>query len=222
MTYDAAEDGRRSYDLAIAEKRKELMAPFEKLKRGHYGAILADPPWSFATWGTQVNATSDVHRHYSTMGMDSIAALPVADLAAENCVLFCWACWPSFPEALEVVKAWGFTYKTLAFNWVKGEGLPMFPDDIKDQMGMGYWTRANSEPCILATRGKPKRVDAGVRQTILSKRREHSRKPDEVYDRVVRLVPGPYVELFARQQREGWDSWGNETDKFPTLDTEVG
>ena len=102
----------------------------------------------------------------------------------------------------------------MGFVWVKGAGLPLFPEDVRAEMGMGYWTRANTEPCILATRGNPKRKDAGVRQVILDKRREHSRKPDEIYSRIERLVEGPYLEMFARQRRQGWDAFGNEIDKF--------
>jgi N6-adenosine-specific RNA methylase IME4 len=90
----------------------------------------------------------------------------------------------------------------------------MFRDDADALVGMGYWTRANSEVCLLATRGKPKRQHADVRQGIIEPRREHSRKPDCVYDRIERLVPGPYIELFARNTRPGWLSWGNETQRF--------
>lgn len=179
-----------------------------------YGAILADPPWRFSTWGKQDNAVSDVERHYSTMTTDEICTLPVQDMAADDCVLFCWACWPSFPDALRVIGAWGFTYKTMGFVWVKGNSLPLFPDDVRAFMRMGYWTRSNSEPCILATRGKPKRVGADVRQVIVDAPREHSRKPDEIYDRIERLVAGPYLEMFARQTKAGWDAWGNEVGKF--------
>ena len=90
-------------------------------------------------------------------------------------------------------------------------------------MGMGYWTRANTEPCLLATRGKPKRLNADVRQAIITPRRQHSRKPDGVYGRIERLVAGPYLELFARTRRFGWDAWGNEVDKFAVVtDRQVG
>ena len=181
---------------------------------GKYGAILADPPWSFRVWSKDTGSGRSPSAHYNTMSFDDMAAMPVADLAADDCALFCWACWPSFPEALELIKAWGFTFKTMGFVWVKGEGLPLFPDDIKAQVGMGYWTRANTEPCILATRGSPKRLNADVRQTILDRRREHSRKPDDVHSRIERLVAGPYLELFARSPRKSWTVWGNETDKF--------
>lgn len=185
-----------------------------QLPDGKYGAILADPPWSFAVWSKDTGNGRSAESHYRTMSMDDIAAMPVTDCAADDCILFMWACWPSFPDALRIIEAWGFTFKTMGFVWVKGEGLPLFPEDIKDQMGLGYWTRANTEPCILATRGKPKRLDAGVRQVILDKRREHSRKPDCVHERIERLVDGPYLELFARAPRDGWTVWGNETDKF--------
>lgn len=178
-----------------------------------YSVILADPPWRFACWSGKGTARS-ADNHYSTMTMAQIVALPVADLAAPNSALLCWACWPSIGDALNIIEGWGFAYKTMGFVWVKGEGLPLFPEDIRDQMGMGYWTRANTEPCILAMRGSPKRLNADVRQVILDKRREHSRKPDEQYERIERLLPGPYLELFARTERPGWDSWGNEVGRF--------
>lgn len=181
---------------------------------GKYGAILADPPWQFKVWSRDTGLGRSAELHYGTMSFDDLATMPVADLAAEDCALFCWACWPSIDYALRVVDAWGFNYKTMAFVWVKGEGLPLFPDDIRAQVGMGYWTRANTEPCILATRGSPKRLHADVSQVIIERRREHSRKPDCVHGRIERLVAGPYLELFARQRRPGWDCWGNEPDKF--------
>jgi N6-adenosine-specific RNA methylase IME4 len=117
-------------------------------------------------------------------------------------------------DAFMVMDAWGFVYKTCAFAWFKGNALPLFPDDMRDQMGCGYWTRANSEVCLLGTRGRPKRVNADVRQAILEPRREHSRKPDCIYERIERLVEGPYLELFARSRRRGWDAFGYEVGKF--------
>lgn len=196
----------------------------DDLPRGHFKAILADPPWRFEVWsgetavkrrdssGTNVSAAV----HYQTMAANEIAALSVADLAADDCALFLWVTWPTLPQAMELIEAWGFKYKTCAFDWVKAHArqVEMFRDDIKPLMGMGYWTRANSEPCLLATRGKPKRLHADVRQAIIEPRREHSRKPDVVYDRIERLVAGPYLELFARNTRPGWTSWGNQVDKF--------
>jgi N6-adenosine-specific RNA methylase IME4 len=121
--------------------------------------------------------------------------------------LFLWATDPSLPQALEVMAAWGFVYKTVAFTWAKttkdGTGFPI---------GCGYWTRANPEQCLLATRGRPQRLSRAVPQLVLAPRREHSRKPDQVYERIEALVPGPYLELFAREQRPGWDSRGYEVE----------
>lgn len=189
---------------------------------GKYRVIYADPPWHFQTWaGARKSGAGIACRAskpaYNTMVDEDIAALPVAGLAASDSVLIMWTCWPVLHRSFAILAAWGFEYKTLAFIWVKGAALPLFPDDARATMGLGYWTRANSEPCLLATRGKPKRVNADVHQVILDRRREHSRKPDCVYDRIERLVEGPYVELFARTTRRGWDSWGNQTDKFASV-----
>ena len=196
---------------------------FEGLPRNHYGAILADPPWQFKTlWGT---ATGPGNRNaeYSTMGIDEIAALPVNQLAAPDCVLFVWMIWILMPEMPEIIRSWGFEYKSCAFDWMKADAgqIEMFRDDHDVQMGLGYWTRANSEPCLLATRGSPKRLNADVRQGIIAPRRQHSRKPDGVHERIERLVAGPYLELFARQKRPGWDAWGNQTDKFRAIKPEA-
>ena len=115
---------------------------------------------------------------------------------------FLASAWPPSPQ------------NTVAFAWVKGSGLPLFPDDIRSQMGMGKWTRAEFEQCLFATRGAPKRLNADVRQAIIEPRREHSRKPDCVYGRIERLVAGPYLEMFARVAKPGWDAWGNQVGKF--------
>ena len=191
---------------------------------GKYGAILCDPPWSFKTWSvfkplSSGGTTRAVERYYKTMDAKDLAGLPVRDIAEENCSLFLWICWPSLVEAMALIDAWGFTYKTCAFSWMKARAsqIDMFREDNDVQVGLGYWTRANSEVCLLATRGKPKRLNADVRQGIIEPRREHSRKPDCVYERIERLVEGPYLELFARTQRPGWTAWGNETDKFVSV-----
>lgn len=191
--------------------------------RGLYGAILADPPWSWKSWGNYRGARAGLapagnratEKHYETIDADDIHALPVHGLAADDCVLFLWATWPLLPEALATITAWGFEYKTCAFAWMKANAsqIDMFRDDADPDMLLGYWTRANSEVCLLATRGKLKRLNADVRQGIIAPRRQHSRKPD-IYGRIERLVAGPYLELFARQTRPGWACWGNETTKF--------
>lgn len=199
--------------------------PFPQLPKGHFGAILADPPWRFNVWsgdtpvkkrGSTSTYTS-AQVHYETMSPEELRALPVGELAAKDCVLFMWVTWPTLLEAIGLLDAWGFKYKTCAFDWMKAHAgqVEMFRDDTDALMGMGYWTRANSEPCLLATRGKPKRINADVRQGIIAPRREHSRKPDEIHGRIERLVGGPYLELFARAPaRCGWTVWGNQTDKF--------
>jgi N6-adenosine-specific RNA methylase IME4 len=202
--------------------------PFGDLPRNHYRALLVDPPWRFRTWDKREaiprvrskNGTNTSNAiHYETMSLDEIIALPVGDLAAPDCSLFLWTSWPMLPDALTVIPWWGFTYKTCAFDWMKAHAgqIDMFRDDLPALMGMGYWTRANSEACLLATRGKPRRKSAGVRMGIIEPRREHSRKPDCVRERIEQLVDGPYLELFARQSnRRGWDFWGNEAEKFNT------
>lgn len=190
---------------------------------GKYGAILADPPWAFNLWwGGRSNKTPAgvpsraTKPHYPVMREDELSAMPVGDLAAADCVLVMWISWPVLEWSLRVMKAWGFEYKTCAFCWVKAHAkqIDMFRDDISPHMTLGYWTRSNSEVALLGTRGKPKRLAADVRQAIIEPRREHSRKPDGIHSRIERLVAGPYVELFARQRRPGWDSWGNDVDKF--------
>jgi len=177
-----------------------------------YNVILADPPWSFRAWSNKGMGRS-AEQHYPTMRLEDIKALPVSDLAAEDCVLFLWATFPMLKEALEVAEAWGFVYKTVAFTWVKEnrKSPGLF-------WGLGYWTRANAEVCLLATRGSPKRQSAAVHQVILSPVERHSKKPDEVRERIVTLMGDvPRVELFARQQTPGWDVWGNEVECSPGL-----
>jgi N6-adenosine-specific RNA methylase IME4 len=169
-----------------------------------FPVIYADPPWSFYTYSGKGKQRS-AERYYDTMSLDAIKALPVASLAADDCALFLWSVCPEIPGALAVIEAWGFTYKTVGLNWVKqnrgGEGT---------FTGMGYWTRANSELCLLATRGNPQRLAADVHQVIMAPVAEHSEKPYEAYQRIERLLAGPYLELFARNERERWVTWGNE------------
>jgi N6-adenosine-specific RNA methylase IME4 len=180
---------------------------FSDLSPSHYGVILADPPWSFAVRSAKGTGRS-AEKHYPTMPIAEIKALPVADLAAKDAVLLMWVTDPFLEAGFDVLKAWGFKFKTVGFYWGKTNknGSPF--------TGTGYWTRANPEQCLLATRGHPKRQDKGVPRLIMSQRREHSRKPDEVYGLVERLCSGPYVELFARSARPGWDAWGNQVGRF--------
>jgi N6-adenosine-specific RNA methylase IME4 len=169
-----------------------------------FSVIYADPPWEFNVYSGKGKQRS-AERHYDTAGLEAISSLPVEKLAEEDCALFLWAVMPELPGALEIISAWGFEYKTVGFTWVKqnpnGEGL---------FTGMGYWTRANAEVCLLATRGSPMRLAMDVPQVILSPVREHSQKPDEIPGRIERLLAGPYLEMFARKERPDWTTWGNE------------
>lgn len=171
-----------------------------------YSIIYADPPWSYQNRGTRAAAS----KHYGTMTVEEIKKMGVGDavggIANSDCALFMWATFPMLREALEAIEAWGFTYKTIAFNWVKQNktGAGLF-------WGLGNWTRSNSEICLLAVKGKPKRVSASVHSVILSPIQQHSRKPAEARDRIVELMGDlPRIELFARETAPGWDSWGNE------------
>ena len=199
--------------------------PFANLPRAHYGAIVADPPWHFrARTALQMsNWTSrrDAEKHYAVMGIDDIKALPVKDLAAKDAHLFIWTTGPCLPKTFEVMEAWGFRYSAVAFTWVKLKRsfnsyqlrvLPTAESDL--HVGLGLTTRKNAEFCLLARRGNARRIAKNVREIILSPVREHSRKPDEAYARVKRYCAGPYLELFARAPRKGWDVWGNQTDRF--------
>lgn len=169
-----------------------------------YQLIYADPAW---TYNDKCHSGQrGAGYKYNLMSLDALCALPVASIAAPVCLLAMWWVAPMPEEALRVVTAWGFRLKTMkGFTWAKTT------KHGKNHFGMGNWTRANSEDCLFAVRGKPKRVCASVPQLIVSQVREHSRKPDEARDRLVRLMGDvPRVELFARQQSPGWDAWGDQ------------
>jgi N6-adenosine-specific RNA methylase IME4 len=195
-----------------------ITTDFADLPRNHYAVVLADPPWQFASWtdkgkirAATVRQKGLAGRAYQTMTMAELTALPVASIAAKDAALFLWAVSSQLPEAIELGRAWGFEFKTIALVWAKSNskrpGL---------SMGMGSWTRQNAEVCLLLTRGSLRRQSASVRQTIISPRREHSRKPGEALARIEQLLNGPYVELFARgAQRSGWSSWGDEVEQIP-------
>lgn len=154
------------------------MIPFPNKK---YGIIYADPPWAYRNKSSRGAADN----HYPTMKLKDICALPVQDLAKDNCVLFMWATYPAIKEALQVIEAWGFTYKTIGFQWVKlnKNGVGYF-------FGLGNWTRSNSEICLLAIKGKPKRKSASVSQLIISPVERHSKKPAITRDKIVELMGG--------------------------------
>lgn len=140
------------------------------------------------------------------MSIDELCVLPVLSLADKDCLLFMWATFPQLPEALRLIKAWGFSYKSVAFVWLKrNRKSPTW------FYGLGYWTRGNAEICLLATKGKPHRKSKSVHQFIISPIEQHSKKPDIARDKIIELAGNlPRVELFARQKTPGWDVWGNE------------
>lgn len=174
-----------------------------------YSVIYADPPWWYSQRCNPGTAFKlGARGHYDVMKTKDIMALPIADLAADNCAIFMWATFPNLPEQLEVLKAWGFRYRTVGFTWVKTnpkKGDPFF--------GVGYYTKSNAEVCLLAIKGRMKPVSNSVSSVIISPRGRHSEKPAEARNRIVQLFGDlPRIELFARQKYDGWDSWGNEVE----------
>jgi len=177
-----------------------------------YATIYADPPWYFKNYSAKGTGRAAIS-HYDVLSLEDLKRFPIHDYVAKDCVLFLWVTDPMLPQGLELMQAWGFQFKTVAFNWVKTnkDGLEKKVGDDPFFTGLGYWTRANPELCLLGTRGRPKRKAKDVRRLVVSERQEHSRKPVEVYERIERLVDGPYLELFARETRSGWCALGNET-----------
>lgn len=171
-----------------------------------YQVIYADPPWSYRDKALAGNRGAGCK--YDIMDTKSISELPIKKLADKDCALFIWVTMPKLNEVFDLIEEWGFEYKTCAFTWVKrNKKSPTW------FMGMGRWTRANTEICLLATKGKPKRVSAAVRQVVDTPIEQHSKKPDIVRERIVELMGNlPRVELFARQKADGWHSWGNEIE----------
>jgi N6-adenosine-specific RNA methylase IME4 len=174
---------------------------------GGFGLVMADPPWSFDNWsaaGERKNAKA----HYACSGLDWIKALPVAELAGRDCLLWLWATNPMLPQALAVMSAWGFTFKTSG-HWSKRN-----PETGKLAFGTGYILRCAGEPFLIGTRGNP-RTTRSTRSVIEGRAREHSRKPEEAFAAAEALIPDARrLELFSRQERPGWTVWGDETGKF--------
>jgi N6-adenosine-specific RNA methylase IME4 len=178
-----------------------------------YDVILADAPWDFEVWNKDTGAGRSASAHYDTMTIKDICELPISKLANKNCALFFWGVWPRLFDCQTVISSWGFTYKTLAWVWVK-----QTKDQMKFATGMGYYTRANSEFCLLAVKGKMPVQAHDVLAVIASPRQAHSQKPDEQYLKIERLYPNmKYIELFARGRREGWDAFGNQVEDSVVL-----
>lgn len=179
-----------------------------------YSIIYADPqpPWKYNSRANhKTRFRGGACGHYDLMSMDDIKSLPIKDITDENCALFLWTTFPYLKEQIEIFNAWGFKYKTLAFAWVKTNkrnGFPFF--------GVGYYTKSNLELCLLGIKGKIKPITNKVSQVIVAPRRKHSRKPDEVRDKIVELIGDiPRIELFARSSQKvenGWINVGNDVD----------
>lgn len=174
-----------------------------ELPKGKYRIIYADPPWEYhKTIGEGV-----AKEQYPTMKLEDIKEMGIGDIAAEDSILFLWVTFPCLKEGLEVMDAWGFEYKTCAFNWIKlnkNNGKPFF--------GIGHYTKSNSELCLIGIKGKGLPIiDNTISQIIMTEKGKHSKKPSIIKEKIVQLVgKKKRIELFARQETKGWDSWGNE------------
>lgn len=194
------------------------------LPERHFGAILADPPWKFTGYVKDQNPASSrsASRHYNTMTLDQIKAMPVAALAKpEGSHLFLWVTGPHLKQGIEVLEAWGYRYSGMGFVWLKlrrglaGEQMSFsLAIEREFHFGMGHTTRKNAEFVLLGRRGVPHRNSRKVRELIISPLREHSRKPDEIFPRIEAYCDGPYLELFSRQERPNWTCRGDEKGKF--------
>lgn len=173
----------------------------------YYGRILCDPPWRFLNYSAKGEAKNPVAQ-YDCMTLDQLKALPVNHLAAPDCAMFMWAVAPMIPEALELLDAWGFQFKSMA-AWAKQSSTGQ-----KWAFGTGYVFRSAAEFIIVGTRGQPRVRSRRVRNLIVAPVREHSRKPDNLHAMAEELYDGPGCELFAREKREGWDCWGDQSSKF--------
>lgn len=173
-----------------------------------FKVLYVDPPWSYKVYSKKGQGRS-AENHYRTMSAEDIFNLDVAGIADKDCVLFLWVTFPCLLAGLEAIERWGFTYKTLGFCWVKR----CKKQQEKWFWGLGFWTRANPELCLIASRGKPKRLSKAVHCIVDTPVEYHSKKPDEVRRRIEQLMGDvPRAELFARQQYDGWVCLGDEID----------
>jgi len=184
------------------------MIPFPDKK---YQIIYADPPWAYKVWSEAGKlAQFRAENHYPTMDLDVICSMEVKSICDPDCKLFLWVTPPFLEKAFRVMAEWGFEYKTVAFTWVKTNKKNFAPF-----FGGGHWTASNAELCLagMVKGGRLHRKTKSISQVILSPLEGHSKKPDEVRDKIVSLCGDlPRIELFARQKTPGWDVWGNEVE----------
>jgi N6-adenosine-specific RNA methylase IME4 len=170
-----------------------------------YSIIYTDPPWNYNNKNTGGSMISGSNAKYDTMTIKDLELLNVSKLARKDSFMFLWVTYPMLQEGLTLLKKWGFEYKTVAFTWVKKT------KNNKDHFGMGFWTRANPEICLLGVKGKPKVKSHSVRQLTYAQVEQHSKKPDVIREKIVELCGNlSKIELFAREEKNGWDSMGNE------------
>lgn len=199
---------------------------------GGWACVEADVPWKYKVWAEpetaeQIASSRAPEKHYKTMTLEDIAAMPVKDVVARDCHLWFWVPSPFLVIGahIPIMNSWGFKPSSTGLFWVKllkdleaAQFQLMTLHDLMDMLvvntGLGKTTRKNVEVCVLGRRGNPKRLANDVHEVVISPRRDHSRKPEEAYERIERYCPGPRLQLFGRQQRAGWTVWGNETEKF--------
>ena len=184
--------------IALRAQKGEVLDP-------KYKIVYADPPWPYGNKGVR----GGIGKHYSGMPTKDIKSLPVRYITDPDCILFLWMTYPMIEDGLEVMKAWGFTYKTIGFQWIKFNRKARTPF-----FGTGSWTRANTEGCFIGVKGRPERLSNKISQIIQAPiQEEHSKKPDVVRDMIKELMGDlPRIELFATQRIEGWDCWGDKVD----------
>ena len=184
-----------------------------------YNIIYADPPWSYYDKRdnpikNNPNGAGGASKHYKCMKLEKLKDLPIKEICDENCILFMWATFPKLDEAIELMKSWGFKYKTVAFVWIK------MKNDMSEPRGdgIGFYTNNNAEIVLIGRKGKYWRNERNVRQIILEPKTKHSEKPAITRENIIRLMGDlPRIELFAREKTEGWDVWGNEVESEVSL-----
>lgn len=177
-----------------------------KFPDNKYSILYADPPWSYRQGNNHPRWAGDALKHYNTMTTDEVKNLPIESITEPNCILFLWVTFPNLQDGLDVIKAWGFKYKTIGFSWIK-----LNKKNKQPFFGVGYYTKSNCEVCLIGVKGKPPKVSNSVSSVILSEREGHSKKPKQARDKIVQLCGDiPRIELFARSKAEGWDVWGDQ------------
>lgn len=191
-------------------RKKTIAEDFAQQLIGTYGTILADPPWRFTNRNGKIAPEHHRLRRYSTVTLDELLEIPVGTIAAEQSHIYLWVPNALIGEGLEVMSRWGFEYKTnIIWHKIRKDGGP-------DGRGVGFYFRNTTEMVIFGVRGSLRTLAPGRRQVniIRTRKREHSKKPDELYNIIEACSPGPFLELFARGKREGWTQWGNQVEDY--------